>query len=87
MPPLTVPREQRAAQELERRAGEARIERLTQQIAEWPSWRLMTVVEIVQAMRGAAFIVAMTVVAKVGDFNRVDSPGQLIAYRMGRDCD
>ena len=39
------------------------------------------------AMRGAAFIVAMPVVAEVGDFNRFNSPGQLIAYKMRRDGD
>jgi hypothetical protein len=31
-------------------------------------------------MRGGAFIVAVTVVAEVGDFNRFDNPRQLMAY-------
>jgi len=31
-------------------------------------------------MRGVAFIVAVTVVAEVGDFNRFDNPRQLMAY-------
>lgn len=31
-------------------------------------------------MRGAAFIVAVTVVAEVGDFQRFDNPRQLMAY-------
>jgi transposase len=31
-------------------------------------------------MRGVAFIVAVTVVAEVGDFNRFENPRQLMAY-------
>jgi transposase len=61
--------------------AEARVERLTRQIAELvPSWSLAPVVEAVQAMRGVAFIVAVTVVAEVGDFHRFDNPRQLMAY-------
>ena len=37
-------------------------------------------VEAIQAMRGVAFIVAVTVVAEVGDFHRFDNPRQLMAY-------
>ena len=61
--------------------AEVRIERLTKQIADLPTgWSLAPVVEAVQAMRGVAFIVAVTVVAEVGDFNRFDNPRQLMAY-------
>jgi transposase len=61
--------------------AEARIERLTGQIAElMPGWSLAPVVEAVQAMRGVAFIVAVTVVAEVGDFHRFDNPRKLMAY-------
>jgi len=61
--------------------AEARVERLTGQIADLlPSWTLAPVVEAVQAMRGVAFIVAVTVVAEVGDFRRFDNPRQLMAY-------
>ena len=61
--------------------AEARTLRLTEQIADLlPSWSLAPVVEAVQAMRGVAFIVAVTVVAEVGDFNRFDNPRQLMAY-------
>jgi transposase len=61
--------------------AEARIERLTKQIADLlPGWSLAPVVEAVQAMRGVAFIVAVTVVAEVGDFSRFDNPRQLMAY-------
>ncbi|MGY9050067.1 MAG: transposase [Rhodobacterales bacterium] len=60
---------------------EARVERSAGQIAALlPSWSLVPVVEAVQAMRGVASIVAVTVVAEVGDFNRVDIPRQLMAY-------
>lgn len=61
--------------------AEARVERLTKQIADMlPGWSLAPVVEAVQAMRGVAFIVAVTVVAEVGDFSRFDNPRQLMAY-------
>ena len=61
--------------------SEARIERLTEQITGlMPGWSLAPVVEAIQAMRGVAFIVAVTVVAEVGDFDRVENPRQLMAY-------
>ena len=61
--------------------AEARVERLTNQIADLlPGWSLVPVVEAIQAMRGVAFIVAVTVVAEVGDFNRFDKPRRLMAY-------
>ena len=61
--------------------AEARVERLTGQIAELlPDWDVAPVVEAVQAMRGVAFIVAVTVVAEVGDFHRFNNPRQLMAY-------
>lgn len=41
---------------------------------------LAPVVEAVQAMRGVGSIVAVTVVAEVGDFQRFDNPRQLMAY-------
>lgn len=61
--------------------AEARVERLTGQIAALlASWSLAPVVEAVQAMRGVGFIVAVTVVAEVGDFRRFGTPRQLMAY-------
>ena len=61
--------------------AEARVERLTGQIADLlPTWSLAPVVDAVQAMRGVGFIVAVTVVAEVGDFQRFDTPRQLMAY-------
>lgn len=53
----------------------ARVECLIGQIAELiPRWSLASVVAAVQATRGVGFIVAMTVVAEIGDFQRFDSP-------------
>lgn len=61
--------------------AEARVERLTRQIEDMlPQWSMAPVVEAVQAMRGVAFIVAVTVVAEVGDFTRFHNPRQLMAY-------
>jgi transposase len=61
--------------------AEARVERPTGQIADLlPTWSLAPVVEAPPAMRGVGFIVAVTVVAEVGDFNRFDNPRQLMAY-------
>jgi len=61
--------------------AEARVERLTNQIAVLlPSLSLAPVVGAIQAMRGVAFIMAVTVVAEVGDFNRFDNPRRLMAY-------
>ena len=61
--------------------AEARVERLTGQIAGLlPTWSLAPVVDAIQAMRGVGFIVAVTVVAEVRDFQRFDTPRQLMAY-------
>lgn len=61
--------------------AEARVAQLTKQIVELlPGWSLAPVVEAIQAMRGVALIVAVTVVAEVGDFSRFDNPRQLMGY-------
>lgn len=61
--------------------AEARVERLTGQIAGLlPNWSLAPVVDAIQAMRGVGFLVAVTVVAEVGDFPRFNNPRQLMAY-------
>ena len=44
------------------------------------TWRMFPVVEALQALRGVGFIVAVTVVAEVGDLTRFDNPRQLMAY-------
>jgi transposase len=61
--------------------AEARLARLERQIEELlPNWSMAPVVEAVQAMRGVGLIVAVTVVAEVGDFSRFANPRQLMAY-------
>jgi transposase len=55
--------------------AEARVDCLTKRIEELvPQWSMTPFVEAVQAMRGVAFIVAVTVVAEVGDFSRSTIP-------------
>jgi transposase len=61
--------------------AEARLARLESQIRELlPTWSMAPVVEAIQAMRGVGLIVAVTVVAEVGDFSRFANPRQLMAY-------
>lgn len=61
--------------------AEARRDRLTRQIEELlPTWSMAPVVAALQAMRGVALVVAVTVVAEVGDFHRFTNPRQLMAY-------
>jgi transposase len=45
-----------------------------------PSWSLAKVVTAIQALRGVASIVAITLVAEIGDFHRFANPRQLMAY-------
>jgi transposase len=61
--------------------AEARLDRLTRQIEELlPNWSMEPVVTALQAMRGVALVVAVTVVAEVGDFRRFANARQLMAY-------
>jgi transposase len=61
--------------------AEARVERLSRQIEDLAqNWSQAPVVAALQAMRGVAFIVAVTLVAEVGDFTRFRNPRQLMAY-------
>jgi transposase len=61
--------------------AEARLERLTGQVAELvPSWPMAPVVAAYQALRGVAFLTAVTFAAEIGDVRRFDSPRQLMAY-------
>lgn len=45
-----------------------------------PAWRLDPVVHALQALRGVQFLVAITVVAELGDLTRFDSPRQVAAF-------
>src|SRR5437868_3861433 len=59
-----------------------RRDRLTPQIEELrPSWSMASGVAALQSMRGVARVVAVTVVAEVGDFRRFVNPRQLMACR------
>jgi transposase len=59
----------------------ARLQRLEEQlVAIVPSWSMAPVVEAYQAMRGASFLVAVTVAAEIGDLRRFDSPRQLMGF-------
>src|SRR6201987_1692592 len=61
--------------------AEERIARLMKQIEDLvPTWSMAPVVEAFQAMRGVAFVAAVTVAAEVGDFTRFDNPRQVMAY-------
>src|SRR4029453_11372673 len=61
--------------------AETRLERLTQQVAGVvSSWSMAPVVEAYQALRGVAFLTAVTFVAEIGDVRRFETPRQLMAY-------
>src|SRR3954470_233450 len=61
--------------------AQARLERLTQQIAEvLTTWSMAPVVEAYQALRGVALVTAVTFAAEIGDVRRFESPRQLMAY-------
>jgi len=58
-----------------------RVKRLTEQIRQiLPEWRLAPIVDALQAARGVSLIVAVTILSELGDLNRFEHPGQLMAY-------
>jgi transposase len=78
-----TPAQQIVFQELLRAVDEQveRLRRLEQELLErGPQWRLWPVVEALQALRGVQWIVALTVVAELGDLTRFDNPRQLAAF-------
>ena len=61
--------------------AEARLERLTQQVTDVvATWSMAPVVAAYQALRGVAFLTAVTFVAEIGDVRRFETPRQLMAY-------
>jgi transposase len=57
-----------------------RLTRLEDPLRElMPTWRLASVVDALQALRGVQWLVAITVVAELGDLTRFDNPRQLAA--------
>ena len=58
-----------------------RVDRLTDQIRKMAAdWRLAPLVSALQAARGVSLIVAVTVLAELGDLSRFKKPSQLMAY-------
>ena len=58
-----------------------RVDRLTDQIRQLvPSWQLSPVVAALQSARGVSLIVAVTILAEIGDLGRFANPDQLMAY-------
>ena len=58
-----------------------RLGRIEQELLDLaPTWRLWPVVEALQALRGVQWIVALTVIAELGDLTRFDNPRQLAAF-------
>jgi transposase len=55
-----------------------RIEAELQELA--PQWRRYPLVAALQALRGVQWVVALTVVAELGDLTRFDNPRQLAAF-------
>ena len=63
------------------RESAARLDRLEAALAEIvPSWSMAPVVAAFQAMRGVAFLTAVTLVVEAGDIRRFDHPRQLMAF-------
>ncbi len=58
-----------------------RVNRLTDQIRQMVSdWRLASIVSALQASRGVSMVVAVTVLAELGDLSRFKKPSQLMAH-------
>jgi transposase len=58
-----------------------RLDRLSKPVVETAaSWSMAPVVAAYQAMRGVAFMTAVTFVGEIGDVGRFDNPCQLMAY-------
>jgi transposase len=61
--------------------GIRRVERLTDQIRQLvPAWRMAPVVSALQAARGVSLVVAVTLLAELGDLSRFRKPSQLMAH-------
>jgi transposase len=78
-----TPAQQMVFQEYVRAVTEhtERLQRLEQALHDHvQTWRLQPVVEALQALRGVQCIVAVTLVAELGDLTRVENPRQLMQY-------
>ena len=80
---FTHPADQIAFQEYVDMVNECgqRLKRITEQIQTFvEQWSRAPLVKAYQALRGVSFVVAVTVVAEIGDMNRFQNPKQLMAY-------
>ncbi len=78
-----TPAQQIVFQESLRAVGEQveRLKRFEAELADLvPAWRLAPVVRALQGLRGVQDIVAVTMVAEIGDLTRFDNPRQLAAF-------
>jgi len=78
-----TPAQQLVFQELVRAVDEQteRVQRLEAELLDLAGqWRLWPVVQAQQALRGVQSIVAITVVAELGDITRFDNPRQVAAF-------
>src|SRR5262245_58849256 len=78
-----TPAQQIVFQEYVRAVNEhtERLQRLEQELQDHVhAWRLHSVVEALQALRGVQFTVAVTMVAELGDLTRFDSPRELMKF-------
>jgi transposase len=58
-----------------------RVDRLTDQVRQMVAgWRLAPMVSALQAARGVSMVVAVTILAELGDLTRFKKPSQLMAY-------
>jgi len=64
------------------------MERLVGEIHHYvKAWRLYPVVQALMAMRGVRMIVAVTVIAELGDLTRFENPKQLMSYLGLTPCE
>jgi transposase len=78
-----TPAQQIVFQEYVRAVNEhtERLQRLEQELQEQvASWRLQPVVAALEGLRGVQFIVAVTLVAELGDLTRFENPRQVMKY-------
>jgi transposase len=87
---LPIPVQQVVFQEYVNTVTEAayRMERLVAEIHHCvKTWRLYPVVQALMAMRGVRMIVAVTVMAELGDLTRFENPKQLMSYLGLTPCE
>jgi len=87
---LPTPAQQVVFQEYVNTVTEAacRMERLVAEIHHHvKTWRLYPVVQALMTMRGVRMIVAVTVIAELGDLTRFENPKQLMSYLGLTPCE